>query len=263
MSTPDFVVAIPARYAASRLPGKPLRLLGGEPLVLHVARRALAAGAREVWVATDDARIAEALQGSGVQVAMTSPEHPSGTDRLAECARIAGWADDTIVVNLQGDEPFAPADGIACVARTVADSGAGIATLAAPIDEVGTLLDPNAVKVVLAANGDALYFSRAPVPWPRDAFARDRSVMPEGRWLRHIGIYGYRASALRAFAALPAGVLERTESLEQLRALEAGWRIAVALAPSPFPPGVDTPEDLARAEGMLRDMQAGREGACA
>ena len=263
MSTPDFVVAIPARYAASRLPGKPLRLLGGEPLVLHVARRALAAGAREVWVATDDARIAEALQGSGVQVAMTSAEHPSGTDRLAECSRLADWADDTIVVNLQGDEPFAPADGIACVARTVADSGAGIATLAAPIDEVGTLLDPNAVKVVLAANGDALYFSRAPVPWPRDAFARDRSVMPEGRWLRHIGIYGYRASALRAFAALPAGVLERTESLEQLRALEAGWRIAVALAPSPFPPGVDTPEDLARAEGMLRDMQAGREGACA
>ena len=158
---------------------------------------------------------------------MTSAGHQSGTDRLAECARIAGWADDAIVVNLQGDEPFAPADGIACVARAVADSGAGIATLAAPIDDIDTLLDPNAVKVVLAGNGDALYFSRAPVPWPRDAFARDRSAMPEGRWLRHIGIYGYRASALRAFAALPQGALERTESLEQLRALEAGWRIAV------------------------------------
>ena len=125
MTNHDFVVAIPARYAASRLPGKPLRLIGGDPMVLHVARRALAAGAREVWVATDDARIAEALNGSGVQVAMTSADHQSGTDRLAECARIAGWADDTIVVNLQGDEPFAPADGIACVARTVADSGAG------------------------------------------------------------------------------------------------------------------------------------------
>ena len=255
MSNPDFVVAIPARYAASRLPGKPLRLIGGEPMVLHVARRALAAGAREVWVATDDARIAEALQGSGVQVAMTAAEHQSGTDRLAECSRIAGWADDPIVVNLQGDEPFAPADGIACVARTVADSGAGIATLATPIDDIDTLLDPNAVKVVLAANGDALYFSRAPVPWPRDAFAQDRTRMPEGRWLRHIGLYGYRASALRAFASLPAGALERTESLEQLRALEAGWRIAVSLAPSPFPPGVDTPEDLARAERSLQAQQ--------
>ena len=253
MTNHDFVVAIPARYAASRLPGKPLRLIGGEPMVLHVARRALAAGAREVWVATDDARIAEALNGSGVQVAMTSADHQSGTDRLAECARIAGWADDTIVVNLQGDEPFATADGIACVARTVADSGAGIATLAAPIDDIEILLDPNAVKVVLAANGDALYFSRAPVPWPRDAFARDRTAMPQGRWLRHIGIYGYRVSALRAFAALSPGTLERTESLEQLRALEAGWRIAVALAPSPFPPGVDTPEDLARAERTYQD----------
>ena len=248
MSTPDFVVAIPARYAASRLPGKSLRLIGGQPLVLHVAQRALQAGAREVWVATDDTRIADALTGCGVQVAMTSTDHASGTDRLAECARIAGWSDDMIVVNLQGDEPFAPADGIACVANAVAESGAGIATLAAPIEDVEALLDANAVKVVLAGNGDALYFSRAPVPWPRDAFARDRTAMPEGRWLRHIGIYGYRASALQAFAALPMGALEQTESLEQLRALEAGWRIAVRLTPSPFPPGVDTPEDLARAE---------------
>ena len=248
MTPPDFVVAIPARYAASRLPGKPLRLIGGQPLILHVARRALQAGAREVWVATDDIRIADALEGSGVQVAMTSADHDSGTDRLAECARIAGWSNDTIVVNLQGDEPFAPADGIACVANAVAESGAGIATLAARIDGIEMLLDANAVKVVLASNGDALYFSRAPVPWPRDAFAGDRTVMPKGHWLRHIGIYGYRASALQAFSALPMGSLEQTESLEQLRALEAGWRIAVRLAPSPFPPGVDTPGDLARAE---------------
>ena len=225
-------------------------------MVLHVARRALAAGAREVWVATDDVRIVDALQGSGVQVAMTSPAHASGTDRLAECSQIAGWADDTIVVNLQGDEPFAPADGIACVARTVADSGAGIATLAASIDDIDTLLDPNAVKVVRAANGDALMFSRAPLPWPRDAFANARDVMPPGdHWLRHIGIYGYRASALRAFAALPPGRLEQIESLEQLRVLEAGWRIAVAIAPSPFPPGVDTPDDLARAQRIYQDME--------
>lgn len=256
MSIQDFLVAIPARFAASRLPGKPLRLIGGEPMVLHVAKRALAAGARAVWVATDDARIAEALQSSGVHVAMTSPDHASGTDRLAECARIAGWPDDAIVVNLQGDEPFAPADGIACVARTVVDSGAGIATLATPIADIESLLDSNVVKVVRASQGDALYFSRAPIPYPRDAFAHDRSVMPQGQWLRHIGIYGYRVSSLRAFAALPVGALERTESLEQLRALEAGWRIAVALAPSVFPPGVDTAEDLARAERIFMEQNS-------
>ncbi|GAB1407315.1 3-deoxy-manno-octulosonate cytidylyltransferase [Thermomonas brevis] len=261
MTSPDFVVAIPARHAASRLPGKPLRLIGGIPMVVHVARRALAAGAREAWVATDDARIAEALAGSGVRVAMTAADHASGTDRLAECAAIAGWDDDTVVVNLQGDEPFAPADGIACVARTLAGSGAPMATLAAPIDDVATLRDPNAVKLVRAANGDALYFSRAPIPWPRDAFARDAAAMPEGGyWLRHIGIYAYRAGALRDFAAMPPGVLERLESLEQLRALEAGWRIAVALAPSPFPPGVDTPEDLERAQRIWEQSEASRNG---
>ena len=248
----DFVVAIPARYAASRLPGKPLRLLGGEPLVLHVARRALAAGAREVWVAADDARIAAALEGSGVRIAMTSPDHPSGSDRLAECAAIAGWDDATIVVNLQGDEPFAPASGIRAVAEALLASGAQMSTLAAPIADVATLLDPNTVKLVRAGNGDALYFSRAPVPWPRDAFATDRSVLPAGdAWLRHIGIYGYRTGFLKRFAALPPGRLEQVESLEQLRALEAGFRITVGIAPAPFPPGVDTPEDLARAERQL------------
>ena len=250
--SPDFVVAVPARYAASRLPGKPLRLLAGEPLVLHVARRALAAGAREVRVAADDPRIADALEGCGVQVAMTSVDHVSGTDRLAECARIAGWDDDTIVVNLQGDEPFAPAAGIRAVAELLRASGAAMSTLAAPIVDVETLLDPNAVKLVRADNGDALYFSRAPIPWPRDAFAGEQRQLPEGQgWLRHIGIYGYRAGFLRNFAAMPPGRLERIESLEQLRVLEAGHRIAVGLTPEPFPPGVDTPEDLLRAEAWL------------
>lgn len=249
----DFIVAIPARHDATRLPGKPLRLLAGEPLVLHVARRALAAGAREAWVATDDARVAEALQGSGVQVAMTAATHASGTDRLAECARIAGWDDDAIVVNLQGDEPFAPAAGIRAVAATLAASGAEMATLAAPIDDADTLFDPNAVKLVRGVDGFALYFSRAPIPWHRDAFAADRSRLPEGdaACLRHIGIYAYRAGFLGRFAAMPPGRLERLESLEQLRALEAGIRIAVELAPAPFPPGVDTPEDLARAEARI------------
>ena len=251
-TAPDFVVAIPARYAASRLPGKPLRLLGGEPMVLHVARRALAAGAREVWIATDDDRIATALDGAGVRVAITSPDHASGTDRLAECARIAGWSDETIVVNLQGDEPFAPASGIRAVATLMRGCDTEMATLAAPVTDVETLFDPNAVKVVRADDGRALYFSRAPIPWPRDAFARDRSQMPEGGpWLRHIGIYGYRAGFLQRFTTLPPGQLERIESLEQLRVLEAGHRIAVGIAPEPFPPGVDTPEDLVRAEARL------------
>lgn len=252
MSPSDFVVAIPARYAASRLPGKPLRLLAGEPLVLHVARRALAAGASEVWVAADDQRIAEALAGSGVRVAMTSTSHPSGTDRLAECARIAGWSDDTIVVNLQGDEPFAPVEGISAVATLLRDSSAEMATLAAPITDAETLFDPNAVKLVQAASGDALYFSRAPLPWPRDAFMRDRNQLPEGgHWLRHIGIYAYRAGFLQRFAAMPPGRLEQIESLEQLRVLEAGFRIAAMQTPAPFPPGVDTPEDLSRAEARI------------
>lgn len=252
MSASDFVVAIPARHGASRLPGKPLRLLGGEPLVLHVARRALAAGARDVWVAADDPRIADALAGSGVHIAMTSPDHASGSDRLAECARIAGWDDDTLVVNLQGDEPFAPPAGIRAVADVLRESGAEMSTLATAVEDVDALFDPNTVKLVRAANGDALYFSRAPVPWPRDAFQRDRTVLPaDGMWLRHIGIYGYRAGFLQTFTALPPGRLERIESLEQLRVLEAGFRIAVGLTPEPFPPGVDTPEDLARAERRL------------
>lgn len=254
-----FVVAIPSRYAATRLPGKPLRLIGGEPLVLHVVRRALQAGAREVWVAADDVRIMDAVQASlpssaAVKFALTSTDHASGTDRLAECARIAGWSDQTVVVNLQGDEPFAPASGIRAVAQLLVASRAEMATLAAPVDSIETLLDPNAVKVVRRDDGDALYFSRAPVPWPRDAFDRGRDRLPEDHaWLRHIGIYAYRAGFLQRFADLPQGRLERIESLEQLRVLEAGFRIAVAITPEPFPPGVDTPEDLLRAEAWLED----------
>jgi 3-deoxy-manno-octulosonate cytidylyltransferase (CMP-KDO synthetase) len=258
---PDFVVAIPARYAASRLPGKPLRLLAGEPLILHVARRALEAGASEVWVAADDERIARALDGSGVRIAMTATHHASGSDRLAECARIAGWADDAIVVNLQGDEPFAPPEGIRAVAQTLLGSGAEMSTLATPITDAGMLFDPNVVKVVRRDNRDALYFSRAPIPWARDAFARDRAMLPVGEnaWLRHIGIYGYRAGFLRQFAALPPGRLETIESLEQLRALEAGHRIAVGITPATFPPGVDTPDDLARAERHLAERRAAEQ----
>lgn len=236
-----------------------MRPLGGQPLVSHVARRALAAGADEVWVAADDERIVAALDGSGVHVALTSRDHQSGTDRLAECAAIAGWADDRVVVNLQGDEPFAPAACIRQVADLLEHSGASMGTLAETIGSVDTLFDPNAVKVVRADNGDALYFSRAPLPWPRDAFAAQRERMPEGgHWLRHIGLYAYRVGFLKRFAQMPQGRLERIEALEQLRVLEAGERIAVAVASEAFPPGVDTPDDLARAEIHLQTISHAR-----
>lgn len=257
MKHPDFVVAIPARLSASRLPGKPLRLLGGEPLVRHVARRALAAGARDVVVAADDASILAALDGIAVRGILTSKDHASGTDRLAECAQLAGWSDDTLVVNLQGDEPFAPAAGIRTVAQVLADSGAEMATLATHIIDPEQLFDPNTVKLVWRdRSGDAdwhdvLYFSRAPIPWHRDAFAQNTRALMPGQCLRHIGIYAYRVDFLQCFAAMPQGMLEQLESLEQLRVLEAGFRIAAALTPEAFPPGVDTPEDLARAEAHL------------
>ncbi|HEX6834177.1 MAG TPA: 3-deoxy-manno-octulosonate cytidylyltransferase [Rudaea sp.] len=253
MAEPDFVVAIPARYASTRLPGKPLLPIAGEPMILQVARRALDAGAREVVVATDDERIVEALRRSEVRVVMTRSDHASGSDRLAECATLLGWADDLIVVNLQGDEPLAPATGIRAVAAALAQSSAPMATLATPIIDAAELFNPNCVKIVADASRHALYFSRAPLPWSRDAFAggaHDR--VPDGiAFLRHIGIYAYRAGFLRAFAQLAPTPLERAESLEQLRALEHGYRIAVHIAPEPFPPGVDTAEDLERVRALL------------
>jgi 3-deoxy-manno-octulosonate cytidylyltransferase (CMP-KDO synthetase) len=242
----DFAVAIPARYASTRLPGKPLRLIAGEPMIVHVARRASEAGASEVVVATDDERIAQTLAPLGVNVCMTSDRHTSGTDRLAECAALCGWPDDRIVVNLQGDEPLAPPAAIRSVAELLHSSDAELATLAAPVQTAQELFDPNCVKLVRDVHGYALYFSRAPIPWHRDAFARDRVNLPPGAWWRHIGIYAYRVASLRRFAAMPPGVLEQAESLEQLRVLEAGWRIAVAPTPLPFPAGVDTEEDLQR-----------------
>lgn len=248
----DFVVAIPARYASTRLPGKPLLPIAGEPMIVHVARRAREAGAAQVVIATDDRRIADAVAALGFEVCMTSPEHASGTDRLAECAQRCGWADECIVVNLQGDEPLCPPSAIRTVARTLAATGAHIATLATPIHTTAELFDPNAVKVVCDAAGNALYFSRAPIPWHRDAFARDRITLPAGTtWLRHLGLYAYTAAVLRRFAQTPASQFETTESLEQLRALELGWRIAVAVSQAPLPAGVDTPADLERVDALL------------
>lgn len=255
-SSPEFVVGIPARHASTRLPGKPLQRIAGEPMIVHVLRRALEAGATEVVVATDDARIAEVVAGHGATVCMTAPELASGTDRLASAARALDWPDERIVVNLQGDEPLAPPSAIAAAARLLVESDARIATLAQPIADSEELFNPNCVKLVRAANGDALYFSRAPMPWDRDGFARDRLQLSGDHWLRHIGLYAYRARDLQRFAAMPPGRLEQLECLEQLRALEAGWRIAVGLSPQPFPPGVDTPEDLARVDAALQGRRA-------
>lgn len=244
----DFIVAIPARFAASRLPGKPLRLIGGVPMIVHVARRALAAGARQVVVATDDTRIAEAVRPYPVTVCLTRADHPSGTDRLAECAQHLGWQARQIVVNLQGDEPFAPPEGIRAVASTLSDAGTEMATLAMPFGDSETMFDSNAVKVVRDQHGLALYFSRAPIPWHRDRFSVDRLADLPSAALRHIGIYAYRSEFLHRFAQLGSSALEQAEGLEQLRVLEAGYRIAVGVAPVAFPPGVDTEADLRRAE---------------
>jgi len=252
LSTPPFIVAIPARYGSTRLPGKPLLALAGEPMIVHVARRARAAGASEVVVATDDARIEAALAGSDVRIVLTAAGHASGSDRLAEVAEKLDWPDEAIVVNLQGDEPLAPASGIRAVALALAEDAAPMATLATPLQSAEELFDPNCVKLVRDLAGRALYFSRAPLPWPRDAFVHERSRLPPGQpFLRHIGIYAYRAGFLRRYTTLPRTPLEQLESLEQLRALEHGYAIAVRIAPEPFPAGVDTAEDLARAERML------------
>lgn len=249
----NFIVAVPARYGASRLPGKPLRLIAGEPLVVHVARRALAAGATQVVLATDDLRIAEAVAKYPVTVCMTRVDHASGTDRLAECAAQLKWSEQQIIVNLQGDEPFAPAAGIRAVAEVLEKSNAPMATLATEIDDADTYFDTNAVKVVRASNGNALYFSRAPMPWQRDRFSSDRVSPPLQGALRHIGIYAYRAGFLKTFAQLPTGQLEPLEALEQLRVLEAGYQIAVGITPEAFPPGVDTEADLERAERRFQN----------
>lgn len=249
-----FIVAIPARHASTRLPGKPLRRLGDRPLIAHVAARALESGAREVVVATDDTRIAEALASLEVTVCMTDAALASGSDRIAACASELGWADEDIVVNLQGDEPFAPAAGIRAVVAALEGSDAPMATLAAPLDSATELFDPHCVKLVCRADGSALYFSRAPLPWAREAFAGRRDSLPQGiPFLRHIGLYAYRAGFLRRFAQLEPTPLERAESLEQLRALEHGHAIQVAMTPAAFPPGIDTEDDLARAQLHLME----------
>jgi 3-deoxy-manno-octulosonate cytidylyltransferase (CMP-KDO synthetase) len=238
----DFIVAIPSRFASTRLPGKPLQMIGDKAMITHVAERALQAGASQVVIATDDVRIAEAIRIDSVRVCMTDATHLSGTDRLAECAGILGWSDQQIIVNLQGDEPFAPEQGIRQVAELLEQSACDMATLACPIENPEQFNNPNTVKVVVDVRGHALYFSRAPIPWPRDG---GHAARPDA--MRHIGIYSYRSGFLKQFRALPTSILERCESLEQLRVLENGFSIAVASTKAVFPPGVDTEDDLAKA----------------
>jgi 3-deoxy-manno-octulosonate cytidylyltransferase (CMP-KDO synthetase) len=252
MTTP-FTVVIPARFSSSRLPGKPLQLIAGKPMVQHVWEQARKSSARQVVIATDDPRIVEACQAFGAQVLMTRADHESGTDRLAEVVAALGLPSDAIVVNVQGDEPLIPPAVIDQVAANLAAHGeAGIATLAEPIEDIESLLNPNVVKVATDLNGLALTFSRAPLPWARDQFAKSRDTLPAGvPYRRHIGIYAYRAGFLQDFVSWGPCWLESTECLEQLRALWHGVRIHVADAVEAPPAGVDTPEDLQRVRRLL------------
>lgn len=256
----DFCIVIPARYASTRLPGKPLADIAGKPMIVRVVERVAAAGADEVWVATDHDGVAEVVRAAGGQVVMTRQDHPTGTDRLAEVVLARGWADDTIVVNVQGDEPLIDPALVRTVAEALAaDTEASIATAAHPVESIDEVFNPNVVKVVTDTNDRALYFSRAPIPWARDAFAADRGKLPAGLpVMRHIGLYAYRASFLRRFTRLPTCALEQWEALEQLRALWHGDRIHVVTVSEAPAAGVDTASDLARVRRAFdRSLRSG------
>lgn len=253
-----FKVVIPARYAATRLPGKPLRLLAGKPMVQHVFERAMDSGAEEVVIATDDDRIRVAAEKFGAKVCMTSPQHRSGTERLSEAASRLNYPEDGIVVNLQGDEPLLPPALIRQVAEDLAaHPAASIATLCTPLTQAAQLFDPNVVKLVMDHAGFALYFSRAPIPWDREHFGSNTAHLhAKAGYLRHIGVYAYRCGFLREYVDRPPCGLEQLESLEQLRALWYGHRIHVAQAAVEPVAGVDTEEDLLRVEGVLQGQAA-------
>ena len=253
MTRAAFKVLIPARMRSTRLPGKMLADIAGKPLVAWVAERARESGAAEVVIATDHEEIRAALAALGWRVLLTSPTHETGTDRLAEAVARLGLAPDEIVVNVQGDEPLIDPALVRRVAEELAaQPRASIATAAHPINDARSFFDPNVVKVVRDADGLARYFSRAPIPYARDAFARGRDALPEGfPALRHIGIYAYRVRYLREYAGLSPTEPERFEALEQLRALGHGHSIACALWEGAMEPGVDTPEDLERVRARI------------
>jgi 3-deoxy-manno-octulosonate cytidylyltransferase (CMP-KDO synthetase) len=254
----SFTVLIPARYASSRLPGKPLADIAGKPMVVRVAELAQRAGAARVIVATDDERIREVAQAHGIAACLTRSDHPTGTDRLAEASRLLDLADDAIVVNVQGDEPLLAPSLVRAVAELLAaHPEAAIATACHPIADPAEAFNPNVVKVVLDANRNALYFSRATIPWARDAFASSRSSIPPGLPLyRHYGLYAYRASFLRLFPSLAPAPIERFEALEQLRALWHGCRVVVEITEGAPAPGVDTEDDLAQVRAIYARGEA-------
>ena len=253
-----FTVIIPARYASTRLPGKPLLDIGGKPMIVRVAERARDSGAERVVIATDDARIEAAVREHGIDVLMTRADHPTGTDRLAEAAAQLGLAAEAIVVNVQGDEPLLDPAVIRSVAQALhAAPDAAIATACHPLADASEFFSPNIVKVVCDQRGSALYFSRAPIPFARDAFGASLATaalagLPEGLpAYRHIGLYAYRAGFLARYPTLSQTTLERFEALEQLRALGHGYRIIVEVLPGPLPPGVDTEEDLVKVRALF------------
>ncbi|SEI76619.1 3-deoxy-manno-octulosonate cytidylyltransferase (CMP-KDO synthetase) [Allopseudospirillum japonicum] len=254
----DFSVIIPARYASSRLPGKPLLMLAGQPMLAHVYQRACASEAKRVVIATDDERIAEVGVGLGAQVCMTSSTHASGTDRLQEVVSQLDWYADEIVVNVQGDEPQIPPKLINQVAHHLAaEPNAGMATLAEPIQDYATWVNPNAVKVALNAAGMALYFSRAPLPWVRDAPPNTQQSLPENfPFYRHLGLYAYRVHLLNQFVTWPPAPLEMAEQLEQLRALYQGVGIYVGITHQSPPAGIDTWDDYQRVKQALESTSA-------
>ena len=264
MSHVSFVAVVPARYGSTRLPGKALAVIGGKPMVVHVAERARESGAREVLVATDSVEIEEAVLQHGFRAVMTRGDHATGTDRIADVVELLDLAPQTIVLNVQGDEPLIEPGLIRAVAGLLADAPeVALATACHPIREASEMFNPNVVKVVLDKQGLARYFSRAPVPYardwfarswegPRDAFARTPAELPEGLpCFRHIGIYAYRASFLRIYPRLEASPLEHFEALEQLRALWHGYSIACAIRHDAPMPGVDTAEDLERVRRLF------------
>lgn len=240
-----FHVVIPARFNSTRLPGKPMLLIGGKPMVVRVAEQAALSGAEQIWIATDHQPIMAAMHEHGFKACMTRADHPSGTDRIAEVVAQHNWGDETIIVNVQGDEPLIPPSLILAVAQHLHDHPECVmATACHPINDEASMRNPNIVKTVLDKAGNAMYFSRAPIPYPRDAFANNTPLPANLSVLRHIGIYAYRAKFLRAYSQLAPADIEQIESLEQLRVLFHGYKIGVTITQDAPPSGVDTEADL-------------------
>jgi len=247
-----FNVVIPARHASTRLPGKPLLHIAGKPMVVRVAEQAASSGAQQIWIATDHHAIANVVHEHGYKACLTRDSHVSGTDRIAEVVERQDWPDDTIVVNVQGDEPLIPPALIRAVAQHLHDHPeCAIATACHALHDEASMRNPNIVKTVLDKHGNALYFSRAPIPYPRDAYAANENFPAGLPVLRHIGIYAYRASFLRAYGQLSPAPIEQFEALEQLRALYHGYKIGVLIADQAPPAGVDTAEDLQAAREIF------------